>query len=186
MDDAVRGEHQQTGCDQELVGDGIQHSAERRLLVPYPGIVAIEKIGDAGGNEHRQGYPAQPQRAIHNGLGVDAADHHRNGGDSCIGQYIRHGKRVLRGALCRCDVHPSYQYCRDLKVNSGAHKLALDEGYINPKPVGFTRLAGPGVEKVEDLLRALRAHPGNLAKIGDRCPFDLLQRSKMMQQRTFA
>src|SRR6266536_1702975 len=45
----------------------------------------------------------------------------------------------------------------------------------------LTRL---GVEKLENLAGTLRAHPGNLAEVGDRGPLDLLQRSEVVQKRT--
>jgi hypothetical protein len=60
VDDPVGGQHQQARCHQELVRDRIQHPAERRLLVPDPRIIAIEEIGDPGGDEHGQRHPPQP------------------------------------------------------------------------------------------------------------------------------
>ena len=40
---------------------------------------------------------------------IDAAHHHRNGGDSGIGQDIREGQALGLSPGGR-DVHPSYQY----------------------------------------------------------------------------
>src|SRR5258706_6355707 len=45
---------------------------------------------------------------------------------------------------------------------------------------------GLGVAKVENLVLAFGADAGNLAEIGDRCPFDFLQGTEVMQQSTFA
>src|SRR5882757_3807721 len=47
----------------------------------------------------------------------------------------------------------------------------------------LTRL---GVEKLENLAGTLGADAGNLTEVGDRGPLDLLERSEVMQQGTFA
>src|SRR5580693_6840835 len=50
----------------------------------------------------------------------------------------------------------------------------------------YPGLTGLGVEKLEDFPCALSTDARNLTKIGDRGPLDLLQRTEMMEQRTFA
>src|ERR1700750_1467217 len=49
--------------------------AARRLLVPDPRVIAVEIVGHACGDEHRDRDPAQPQRIIHDRLRIDAAHH---------------------------------------------------------------------------------------------------------------
>src|SRR4029077_6324167 len=51
---AVGGEHQQTGRDQELVGDRVEHAAETRLLAVRARDVAVEHVGEAGRDEDEQ------------------------------------------------------------------------------------------------------------------------------------
>ena len=116
MDRVVGGEHQQAGGDQELVGDRVEHPAEGGLLVPDSRIVAIEVIGHPRGDKDGQRHPAQPKRAVQDGLGENAADHHRNGGNTGVGQDIRQGQGFALSPG-RCDVHPSYQYRWSVKVN---------------------------------------------------------------------
>src|SRR5260370_35697007 len=67
-----------------------------------------------------------------------------------------------------------------MKVNRPAP--VADAANRTPNPA----LARLRVEKLENLARAFRADPGNLAEIGDRSPLDLLQRYEMGQQGTFA
>ena len=55
-----RGQHQQAGRHQQLVGDRIEHPAEGGLLVPDSCIVAIEIVGHTRGDEAR---PAPPSAA---------------------------------------------------------------------------------------------------------------------------
>ncbi|GCC47945.1 hypothetical protein chiPu_0032148, partial [Chiloscyllium punctatum] len=109
VDRIVGGQHQEAGGHQQLVGDRIEHPAERGLLVPHPGVIAVEIVGDPRRDEHGKRHPAQPQRAVQDRLPVDAADHHRNGGNPGVGQDIRegHGLGLSPG---RSDVHPFYQY----------------------------------------------------------------------------
>ena len=175
----VGGQHQEAGRHQELVGDRIEHPAKSGLLVPHSCIVAIEVIGHPRGDKDGQRHPAQPQRAIQDGLGKNAADHHRNGGDARVGQDIRQGQ-ALGLSLGGCDVHPSYQYRWSVKVNRAGLSVAGDARMTR---IPLTRLR---MEKFENLAGAFGADAWNLAEIGDRGPLDLLQRSKMMQQGTFA
>src|SRR5690348_1667210 len=60
-------------------------------------------------------------------------------------------------------------------------------GYGMRRPYDYRPFSSPrlGMEIVEYPAGALGAHPRNLAEIGDRSPFDLLQGSEMMQQGTF-
>ncbi len=60
VDAVLGGEHQKAGRDQELVGDRIEHLAERGLLTPHAGEIAVEDVGHAGGDEDRQRQPTQP------------------------------------------------------------------------------------------------------------------------------
>src|SRR6516165_11833168 len=53
-------------------------------------------------------------------------------------------------------------------------------------PLPAPDLARLGVEKLENLAGAFGADARNLAEVGDRRPFDLFQRSEMVQQGTFA
>ncbi len=92
-------------------GDRIEHPAERRMLIPYSRIVAIQKIRDACSNEHGHRHPAQPQRPVHDGLRIDAADHHRDRGDPGVSEDIGQRQRVPRRPGGD-DVHPPYQYRR--------------------------------------------------------------------------
>src|SRR3954451_1483623 len=69
-----------------------------------------------------------------------------------------------------------------LRSTLGRTGAVGDEAYITPNP----HLAGLGVEKLEDLAGAFGADPRNLAEVGDRGPFDLLQGSEVVQQGTFA
>src|SRR5882724_8673105 len=94
-----------------------EHPAECRLLVPDPRVIAVEIIRDAGGDEHGDRHPAQPERAIHDRLRIDAADYHRDGGDARIGQDIRQRERTPRRHPGRCNVHSLYQYRCRRKVN---------------------------------------------------------------------
>ena len=69
-----------------------------------------------------------------------------------------------------------------MKVNRPAHMIFGEDTNMTRNPA-LTRLR---VEKLENLARAFGADAGNLAEIGDRGPLDLLQRSEMVQQGTFA
>lgn len=120
MDDAVGGQHQQARGDQQLVGDRVEHPAERRLLIPDPRIIAVEVIGDRGRDEQGHSHPAQPERLIQNRLRIDASDDDRDRGDPAIGQEVREGHRAAGRPSCRGDVHSSYQYRSCLKVNRSA------------------------------------------------------------------
>ena len=44
-------QHQQAGRHQQLVGDRVEHAPEGRLLRVGAGEIAVEVIGDAGGDE---------------------------------------------------------------------------------------------------------------------------------------
>ena len=57
-----------------------------------------------------------------------------------------------------------------------------DDAYITPNP----HLSGLGVEIFEDSARTFGADPRNFTQVGDRGPLDLLQRSEVQQQGTFA
>jgi hypothetical protein len=59
MDGPRIDQHEQQRCDQQLIGDRIQHAAERRLLLPGAGQIAVEKIGDCGGGKDPEGDPAR-------------------------------------------------------------------------------------------------------------------------------
>ena len=72
------------------------------------------------------------------------------------------------------------------RVESGSSLIFLIEHDPLGKSLSTPALARLGVEKLENLARAFGTDPGNLAEIGDRGPLDLLQRSEMMQQGTFA
>ena len=51
------------GCtvrNEQLVGDRIEHLADPRLLRQSPRQIAVEKIGDPGGNENAERRPAHP------------------------------------------------------------------------------------------------------------------------------
>src|SRR6185437_698650 len=91
------------------------------MLVPDSGIIAVEIIGNGGGDEHSERHPAQPQRPVQDRLREYAADHHRDGRDSGAGEDIRKGQRApgrsLGGPSGCGDVHPSYQYCPGMEVN---------------------------------------------------------------------
>ena len=54
---------QQCRGDEQLVGDRIEHPAERRLLLPDPREIAVEKIRDAGGDEDAERRPTRPMLA---------------------------------------------------------------------------------------------------------------------------
>ncbi|MGY4598647.1 hypothetical protein ACVWXL_006393 [Bradyrhizobium sp. GM22.5] len=185
VNDAVGGQHQQARGDQKLVGDRIEHAAERRLLIPDPCVIAVEVIGDRSRDKNGDGDPAQPQRAVHDRLCVDAPDHDRDRGDPAVGQDVREGHRAAGRPSCRGDVHPSYQYRCSLKVNRSAPQMGcgMRRPYDRGPPFISPRL---GMEILENPAGALGAHPRNLTEIGDRGPFDLLQGSEMMQQGTFA
>ncbi len=94
MNGALGRQHQQARRHQELVGDRIEHAAERGLLVPHPGEIAVEKIRNAGGDEHRQRQPAQPQPAVEDVLPEHAADDDRNRHDAAISEDIRQRQRM--------------------------------------------------------------------------------------------
>ena len=132
---SFRGQHQQAGCHQQLVGDRIEHPAERRMLVQDSRIIAIQIIGNPGGDEHGQRHPPQPQRPVHDGLRIDAADHHRDRGDPGIGQDIREGQRAFgRSPGCGRHVHPLYQYRQRIKVNRAAHMICRRRRLYNAIP----------------------------------------------------
>ena len=79
------------------------------------------------------------------------------------------------------DVHPSYQYRSSVKVNRAELSCRRRRRYDSGP-----RLTRLGMEKLENLAGAFGADPWNLAQVGDRSPLDFLQRSKVMQQGTFA
>ncbi len=58
-DGVVVHQHHQHGADQQLVGDRIEHAAERRLLLPHAGEIAVEPVGQAGKHEQRERRPAR-------------------------------------------------------------------------------------------------------------------------------
>ena len=58
-DGVVVHQHHQHGADQQLVGDGIEHAPEGRLLLPDAGEISVEPVRDAGDDEQREGRPAR-------------------------------------------------------------------------------------------------------------------------------
>jgi len=52
-------QHQQGDADEQLIGYGIEHAPKRRLLLPHPGEIAVQPIGDAGKDEQREGRPTR-------------------------------------------------------------------------------------------------------------------------------
>ena len=94
-DRALEDERQQAGGDEQLVGDRIQHAAERGLLAPDAREIAIEIIGDAGDDEEAERDPAPGIAAAD-----DAEDDERHGDDAAIGQHVRQRqeKRSLRSS----------------------------------------------------------------------------------------
>ena len=51
VDRTVGSQHEKNGGDKNLVGDGIEHTAQRRLLAPAPCEIAVEEIGDRRADE---------------------------------------------------------------------------------------------------------------------------------------
>jgi len=58
--------------------------------------ITVENIGNAGGDEHRERNPAQPQPAVENALPIHQRHNHRHGGDPRIGQKVRNRERARR------------------------------------------------------------------------------------------
>src|SRR6516162_10671178 len=89
MDGLLGAEDQKAGCNQKLVGDRVKHTAERGLLAPNAGKIAIEKIRDAGRDKDDEGEPAQPKSAMKDVLPEQAADHDRHRDNAAVSQNVR-------------------------------------------------------------------------------------------------
>ena len=83
---AVGDEDQDGDRDEQLVGDRVEHAAERRLLLPGARQIAVEIVGDAGDHEDHEGDPGAPVV----GDIVGEPDQRRRG-DAAVGQDIREG-----------------------------------------------------------------------------------------------
>src|SRR6516162_7772191 len=89
MDSLFGAKNQKAGCHQKLVGDRVKHAAERGLLAPNAGKIAVKKIRDAGRDKDDEREPAQPKPAMKDVLPEQAADHERHGDYAAISQNIR-------------------------------------------------------------------------------------------------
>ena len=86
------GEGDQQGADQQLVGDRVEHLAERGVELHLAGEEAVEPVGDGGGDVEQQREPAQPVPAA----GDEQADH-RDRRDAGEGQLVGKRRSVARG-----------------------------------------------------------------------------------------
>ena len=86
---AVGDENQDGDRDQQLVGDRVEHAAERRLLLPGARQIAVEIVGDAGDHEDHEGDPGPPIV----GDIVGEPDQRRRG-DAAVGQDVRKVQRA--------------------------------------------------------------------------------------------
>src|SRR5262249_4337651 len=111
------GEHEQAGGDQQLVRDRVEHAAERGLLAPDAGEIAVEEIGDAGRNEKREGNPVQPKAAAEKIRPGYATDYRRHRGHARIGQKVRDGNPPCTGGWMRRDRHGWTEHRGRLGVN---------------------------------------------------------------------
>ena len=92
-----------TRRDQELVGDRVEHAAERGLLGPRAGQIAVEEIADRRGDKESERNPTEPEPAVKDALPEHAADHDRHGDDAAIGQNV--------GNVQSCVVSGGFIYC---------------------------------------------------------------------------
>jgi hypothetical protein len=114
-------QHQEAGRHEQFVGDRIEHAAERGLLAPAAGEVAVENVGDAGGDEDDERKPAQPQATLHNALREHNGDDDRHGGNARVGQDIRQrqGARRQGGRCCRFHGFTLILRCADQQAPPG-------------------------------------------------------------------
>ena len=75
------------------VGDGVEEGTDGGDLAPASSQVAIEQVGDAGGDEHTERRPAQPQPAVENAVRVHQRDHDRHRCDPAVGQEVGQRER---------------------------------------------------------------------------------------------
>src|SRR6516165_1126066 len=94
MDSLLGAKDQKARRNQKLVGDRVEHAAERGLLPPNAGKITVKKIGDAGRDKDDEREPAQPKPAMKDVLPEEAADHERHGDYAAISQNIRQRHRV--------------------------------------------------------------------------------------------
>ncbi len=110
----IGGEHQQRRRYDQLVGDGIEHAPDGALLLPGARQIAVEEIGDAGGDEDPHGDPAAPIAGDE-----EAGDERGDGEDAAIGEEVRQAaEAAARGAspgaakpccaMSDCPAHVSY------------------------------------------------------------------------------
>jgi len=59
-DPAGGDQQQERGRDQQLVGDRVEHAAQRRGLVQPARQIAVQPVGGGGGQEQRQRQPPGP------------------------------------------------------------------------------------------------------------------------------
>ncbi len=93
VDRIVVHQHHQHGADQQLVGDRVEHAAERRLLLPDAGEVAVEPVGQAGKHEQRERRPAR-RIALQE---KQAGDERRHGRNANVGEDVRQAHRQGAG-----------------------------------------------------------------------------------------
>src|SRR5690606_34399182 len=76
---AVPGQNRYEDADQQLVGNGIEHAAERGILVPGAGEIAIEPVGRGGDDIDDQRDQPQHHIALHDQQ--DNGDDRQDAGD---------------------------------------------------------------------------------------------------------
>src|SRR5436190_32047 len=87
-------QHEQRCSDQQLVGHRIEEAAEARDLVMAPCEVAVEIVGDAGGDEQRHRQPLRPAA-----IEPEAGDDQRNRRDARQRQDIGGVEHEIRRTL---------------------------------------------------------------------------------------
>ena len=113
-------------ADEQLVGDRVEHAAERRLLLPGARKITIEVVRDAGRDENQEGAPIAPVAGE-----IERKADQRGGGDSAIGQDIGKVERpqFQRGAARIRPLGPSYSHLgipRRLRQSPPARHLHRD------------------------------------------------------------
>ena len=88
-DGSVSSQKQEYGRNKQLVGNRIQHAADRRRLFPDACQIAVKEIGNAGDQEYRQRSPAGCVAGLQPALEEEAKDHERNRDNTSIGEDIR-------------------------------------------------------------------------------------------------